>query len=179
MRYIYQKWKINSYFESAYKGIILFQFISDVSQFIHEIIEAHMHMLKIYVPCIISHGFFILLEVIAFQSNGKLLMVNFSCFSYFWVHDLVFIWIKAQTLRPVFSSTSFRDIYKTCLYDLVIKIPKGKNPKKLRLIHKNFTRISLVKLRFFYLSFFPNWLLLFKNPFFLCPEFLVLDLFFV
>lgn len=107
LRYSYQNWTLNKKFESTYKGIISFQFISDVSQFIHEIIESHMHTLKIHISCITSHGFFIILEVIAFQSNGKPLMLQIWPFPYSCVHDLVFTWIKAQILRqfpppPVF-----------------------------------------------------------------------------
>lgn len=52
----------------------------DISQFIHEIIEAHVHMLKIHVPYIISHGCFIPLEVIAFQSSGNPLMLQMDLF---------------------------------------------------------------------------------------------------
>lgn len=52
-----------------------------ISQFIHEIIETHVHMPKIHVLYIISHGCFILLEVISFQSSGSPLMLQIDLFT--------------------------------------------------------------------------------------------------
>lgn len=77
LRYSYQNWTLNKKFESTYKGIISFQFISDVSQFIHEIINCTcMHWKSIFhvLPHMASSSF---LKSLLFKA-----MVNLSCYKY-------------------------------------------------------------------------------------------------